>query len=433
MKSRPWAKNRKTLGLGLAALGYATLMSFAGCGEDPYDGQSWSETAIAVIGGTVLATEGTMHLVEQIYVPKPTLFDVMKDVFSPLPVAHAINTCAVVGGVSSSQFSCDGNMLKVFYNNCAFPDRTAQHPGYWRTYSKFLNVDPLSCDALIQGTKTFQEIEFPSITRQFGLGTDEQGGDENNFRISPKGTLVYMHTTYPSGWYDSSVKGGMEISFSAVEGVPERRISIKGIHLIEYSLDEALFQQIVGTTLPGLENGESFNLDSVSMDTEGGQVSVTFDNTLDTQHLLTRGSGEEEEDYWEIQGSTTYDPIIVLGTGANRTLASFKVRIQHNVSHTIVVSKSLPGELVARFAANGDTLDTNAVSWANDANCCWPTQGEILTNFYNTDEMTRDYRSTLTQFTPTCGEVRIRYYSDTNARGPVNGGAAQPHLLSHCF
>lgn len=423
--------------LKLISLGLVCLF-LVSCSEDPYDGQHWSESALAVIGGTILATEGDMHLVRQDYHMPPDLSTKIQRWLSPLPEAWATTACPLLTE-GSSDIACNGNDLEIFYRNCVFPNRDNQRYGFWRTHSRIKDIGLAGgCAALVGGTKDFQHADFDGevVRRVFGATPDGgSGGDENNYRISTTGTLAYLGTFFASGWYDSTPKGGMVITFSHSGATPVRQIDITGLQAREYSLSEELFKTVTnGFTLAQLKGGQAPTIDGSGIDFEGGQVSTSFDNTLDTQTIGSTGSGASATDTWEgIETGVYGNPIVVEGIGTSRTITSFKVRIQHNVSQVVVVAKTLPAELTARFAADGTSLDTTPIAWTHDAACCWPTQGEYLTNFYHTDNMTRDYRSTLTRFTSTCGQVQIRFYGSLNAVDGINEGSPQVHLLSHCF
>ena len=421
--------------IGLVLLLGTLAVVMTGCSQDLYDGTNWSESAVAVIGGTVLATEGTMHLVDQSFTPPPTVLERVRRVFSPIASAYAQNICPTIDpGSTDPDIACDsdGNLV-LFYHNCYFPDRNAEHHGYWRTYSLIMGLGSSTCSDILNQNTTFDQLSNTTVTRHFGLTAESptQGADETNWRLSSNGTLVYLSTFYPSGWYDNTVSGGMAVLLDQSTGTPIRSISINGLHAKEYSVDPSYFRQLLGTTYSGIQSGNSFDLSALQISTTNGMASVSSDTSIDTQTLTT--SGPNEIDNWQVIGSSTYDPIIVTGIGANRTLTYFKVRVQHNLSSVVTVSKMLSDELIARFQGNGLSLDTSAINWASDPNCCWPTEGEYLTNFYNTANMNQSYQSLLTRFTSSCGQVSMRYYSDLDAQGPLNEDNPQMHQLTDCF
>jgi len=396
--------------------------------EQLYDGSLWTEAALAVIGGTLLATEGNISLVQ----------NMKSNEFSDFFIKTAFANSCVTLNNQQGLMECDNDgRLKILYNNCTFPDISSTYRGYWRAYHRLDFENKTVCENIRTTAITFEDnsLKDKTITRHFGLtiSDDPSGsGDENTNRVGADNKISRFYTFLPSGWYDDSVRGGIEVTFRKNGSIYSRELKIKGFHLSTYEVDENIFKQSSGASYSELKNGASFNLEKLVFYTDTIYAALVGDQTVDTKTLQVSGSGSSEEDLWE-SPSSDYTPIVVTGTGANKTITAMKFRIQHNISEVVVVGKLLPEELKSRFQSEGVSLDTTPISWVNDESCCWPTQGEFLTNYYHIDNMKYEFRSTLTRFTSDCGVVEIRYFDELNARKPLNNNSPRRHTLTQCF
>ena len=398
-----------------------------------YQGECWTEPAIAVFGGAILGTEGTMYMAQN-HVPKPESLFALRHALDPIPEASAAAYCPTLDSYAGSQVRCitptavtpyfsePGPVLQVRYESCKFRNRADQLPGYWYMYHRITFPSTAACAAAKTAadlTTQYTSLVGSTINRGFGMYHPNQTADQHNFRLAGNNEVSAIWTDFPSGWYDSSPQGGVDVTFGAGG---TRTLTIKGVHATGYlSLAKAKFKDTAdGTAWNFLDAGTDFR--ALAKYQSNLDYRVIFDHTIDSPK-----DGETKTAIADL-ANKKYATITVTGTGANRKITAMPlIRIQHNVANT-----RDPRTLQVTSLPTGETLD-----WSNDANCCWPTKGRLVTNFLqrNGRNPRPDWKKEEITFTKKCGVVDYKVYLTPEDTGGQTSASdySVTHTLSQCY
>lgn len=426
-------KHQTVFGTSLILLAMSLLLNR--CGLLEYGGECWTEGIIALLGGTVLATEGTVHLTQVTpQTVSPHTFSPLVNPLDFISEANAAISCPILTDTAEWKcidptdyqggFAATGPMLQVQYKSCKFPNRTDQLPGYRYGYQWFKMPSYAICESVRTGGSFtgVSALNGNTITRTFGQG---QNGNQHNYRLSQTNEFVAMWTDFPSGWYDNRPMGGIDILFNA-DG--SRTLTIKGFHAKG-------FVSLTKTKLKDTADGVPWNFLTDGLDLEhidslvlNEDYRATWDHTIDTPADATYNPRDNEG------VPPTYSTITVTGTGATRKVTSMKkARIQHNIAN-----RHDPRTMGVSYLAKDASGAETPLTWENDPNCCWPTSGTIKTDFLERNGLNPrpDWVSEEVKFTSKCGVVQYKAYLTVD---PVtNDPLGDPditvlHTLSHCF
>ena len=393
-----------------------------------YGGECWTEPLIAVIGGTLLSTEGAVHLTQRALPPEPRALSLADPL---IPNAMAAAFCPTLA--DSTKWSCvdpddhplftkPGPVLQVRYQSCKFPSRTDQLPGYWYGYHWLKFPTQTDCEA-VKAAQSFTGVNLTgkAVTRTWGR---TQSDNQQSFRLSQVNEFASLWTDFPSGWYDPGPQGGVEVAFGS-GGV--RTLKVKGVHAVGYvSLSKTKFQDTAdGTEWDFLKQGLDLgNLPNLEINKD---YRIPWDHTIDTpaDELFTGTSDDP---------ARAYSTITATGTGASRQITSMKkVRIQHNTANrhdpkTVSVSS---------LATDGSGAEI-PLTWEADPLCCWPTAGTIHTDFPKRNDLNPrpDWQAEEVVFTNKCGLVQYKAYLvvDPLTKLPISApDITVLHRLTECF
>lgn len=361
----------------------------AGCGGPSlqeivvHTGEVWTANVIGVVGGSLLATEGT-GAIARLAPPKRGGWNRVRDWFDPFPSAWAApGSCApqphCVEPVAGTP---GGDHLETPLLDCRFP--LMAWPGVWNAIHRVKFPSAAACEAARQGgfgPSVRALLDGESVTRTYGQA--QTGSQLETWRLGANDEAVRVFTDFPSGVDDPSGKqvvGGVKVAFAGSE---ERRISIQGIHLIGFRAKK-------GQTL--------------------------FNPAGDTEwRSIHAGNRKRVRTYWDNTLHTPDADIEVSGYGAAKEIRSLKVITQHNIARAIGTTV-ISGDEPLRYSS---------------AECCWPTSGTLITNFTRAKRSTGPrWGSEVVVFHEPCGQVEYITYRSENAGGAPRRRIAQ---LAHCY
>lgn len=302
---------------------------------------------------------------------------------------------------SNNKITADpGKYLRRYMALCQFTGKSALP--WWRTFHRIEFPTQAACEAIRSSTDGLTTANIvdnglvgQTIKINFGLGAN---GDEQNIVFSPKGHVQYLWTDFPTGSMESK-QGGIEVTFNASN---ERRINIQGIQVKNYGPNNGLVNSPIDMYVDISSQGATNVLNLIS------------DKTISSIEAGDR-KFERVDAALDFQWGSSY-PLEVKFSGTTPViLQGGKVRVQHNSSGALSLS-TITQDL--RFS---------------DPTCCWPTSGQITTDFNSLYDLPTVRRKTfdkeVVDFTSTCGQVTLTQ-SGANAADEVGGRTV---MLDQCF
>lgn len=380
------------VGVGVTLL---SLLFLSHCSSPVDEVTIESEPVAALIGGTVLATQGTGLIATRSPSAKPFRIDAF---LNPISIAHAApSTCPAITSVANcwdDTYSGPGPNLEIFYDNC---QSSLTDGSYWRAYFYLTFDSQASCDAVRTGGFGSIDLTGQKVVRHFG----SIGDDQNNVRLAEIAggisEAAYMYSKYPSGWQvDKS--GGAEVTFTSST---DRRIDFKGMHAkgLRYS------------SMP-VNTSSTFDLTSLA-DSATLTANPAWDHTVSTvktgdtlfgigPSVILSSNGSVSFGDNASSPTATFDGDLVVS--GNTVKKGAVLRVQQNIAQGIQVA------VVTEDLVYGDST------------CCWPTSGTIESRFdLNFPAATTEDK--LEFLSTDCGAIRYT---------TVNGESSRTHL-SHCF
>ena len=326
------------------AIAVLPVLLLKGCGGAAEIHEVWAISVLGALGGAILNTQ--------------SLGKVARHATSgALPVSNIrcpsiINTdpeLAACRGMTSNGIDANpGQYLRRAMLLCQFEPNITQ--GWWRTYHLIKFASQANCtsvlgspDGLTAANITAFNLVGTTVNLDYGLGGN---GDQTNVYFPANGDTLFLNSIFSSGWKESKA-GGTQVKF---QSNTERRITIGGVHAENYA---PLFGKV--------RNPNDVYTDIVTK-SKDDFLKKEWDHTVSTQvtgdRLYTKGDAAEDT-------FATATSIISVETTAGTPIAKAGaiIRTQHNLNLSL-----------------GFTTITKDLKYA-DSTCCWPTEGEIFTDF----------------------------------------------------
>lgn len=323
----------------LFLLAASSLLSFSHCGSnDSFD--VWSESVVGAIGGAIITTRSTGLMARAL----PT-----STVVCPSIVNTSVDQAACRAMVNDAIHpTTPGEYLRRPLLLCQFA--LGSDPAWWRTYHNIKFPTQAICNAIKGSTDAFTAANLTSsgllggsVTLEYGMGGN---GDQNNQRFASNGEVLFLNTTFPSGWTEAR-KGGTVVTFHSTT---ERRLFIGGVHSEGY---QTIYENVRNPT-------DLFN--DLSTKPKADVVKVRWDRTINSQAVNDR---LYEQSAVEADGVATANSLVVVQTvsGFPVAKAGSLIKTQHNIRRSLGIS----------------TISVDLKF--GDSTCCWPTEGELTTDF----------------------------------------------------
>jgi hypothetical protein len=370
-------------------------LSLGGCSSAVDQVNIEIEPTLALLGGTILATQGS-GLVALQTPAKPALPFRLQDILMPIPSAYAAS-CPALSHASSMCVDAVGNSpgpnLQVFYDNCQ--PSTMEGAGYWRSYMLITFPSDGACAAVKAAGFVgagLAAVYNSTVTRKYG----SIGDDQNNVRLTsvvgPIHEAVYVYSRFNSGW-NIDKAGGVEVAFNG-DGTT-RTINIKGVHAFAASYNSNPLESD-DFDLLAIASSEKVSWDHTINTVKSGDTLFTVGPQV-VQSGANYGFGEQLDN-----PTASFDGDVVVINNTVQPGAVF--RIQQNIAQGTAVA-----------------VVTEALVY-DDPTCCWPSSGVIESRFdlsypAPTTEDRLEFLGT------SCGAVRYTTVQGESARD----------TLRHCF
>ncbi|MBM4304788.1 MAG: hypothetical protein FJ112_10745 [Deltaproteobacteria bacterium] len=372
------------------------LLNLGSCGsKDSY--KFWGESMVGVMSGAVWVSQGTGVLPSGL---NNALILLPSAISCPLLTETEDFKAQCLGFANDKITTSPGKYLRRYLGLCQFEG--AIQPSWFRTFHRIEFPSQDICEAINSsaGGLTAANIGANSLIGQtikinFGLGAN---GDQQNIAFSQKGHVQYLWTDFPTGFLEAKI-GGIEVEFNAIN---ERVINLKGVQVKnfipkneEINNPEILYGDIVSI---GALNVLALSSDRTISSIQAGDRKFERDDaSLDFQW------GESHPMEVKFSGST---PVILTGA---------KIRTQYNNTGMLSLSEV-----------------TQDLRFGN-LNCCWPTSGQITTQFNSLYILPTVRRKTfeteIVDFTSECGQISLTQ-SGGNSADEV---PARTLTLDQCF
>jgi len=365
----------------------ACLTALSGCGGGLIlNNEIWSESVVAILGGTIMATQNNGEVAWQ-FPRHDSTWRQLGRWLDPIQEAHAAaSACQDV-----TTASCDvSGVLTMYYDNCL--SGTMTNPGYRRSYVHIVFPSQADCNLVGANPTGFDAAAIAgltgkTITRHYGEG-QSQNTDHQNYILTSDNVGMGVYTIFPSGFTGDDREGGIDVTFV---DATHRRISVSGMHVIALTETGAQYS-----------NAGDFDLDAV-LTAAASTATKPWDHTLNTVKsgdvpytsgpafsTVTNGLAFASEDASDTPAAPADGDAIVEGYGAGtKVKAGATMRTQFNLTKSVAVS-----------------IVTEDLVWSS-ATCCWPTSGKIHTEydrfFVGGGFMPWPYEDL--EFGPDCGKV----------------------------
>ncbi len=371
------------------------------CGKDtPIIVQS--ESVLSVIGAAIQGSQGTGVLTragQERGLPAST-------VTCPTFVTGdaAQSACLALSGFGSGP----GQYLWRAMIFCQSPGPT--NPGWWRSYHyiKFpsqavcTNVKNSSA-GVTSDTVTGLGLVNQTIELHYGSGPV---GDIDNIRFAQNGDILFVYSDSESGWLQVR-NAGTTVNFASTA---ERKVLVKGIHAKNY-------QTVYGTVRVPQEvySDLKSKAEVGALEPPASVLTKLWDRTIASQQNGDRLF--QKSDAASDMTATADSPVSVQWVGnVPVAKAGAVLRTQDNVRRAMGIS----------------TITTDLKY--GDANCCWPTEGQLTTAFvpfFNLPSANQKaFNEEVVDFTASskCGTATV-----TQRGGDVGTGKSSSIELFHCF
>jgi hypothetical protein len=262
----------------LCLLPLAVACESGNTGSSDLSDGTGSEVAVAAMGGSSSASEGTIahHLDPR---AKPSYFEKLKNEINPISTALAVPSCDWSNVITS----CSGNVETLSFDSCSIPlDPAIKIQG--SESLTWTGANCCSANPLLASSTT------PcSFTRR----TIDHTGASDPLKRSIGSNYVMLDTETPSG-YDQSLSGGFQVTCKGTSGNAtcdgQREIAILGAHYTGKA-SSADWDHTVSTDTPIIEQGHggSRQIISGTIRVQHNQAKMTSITTIKDPLTHTAG------------------------------------------------------------------------------------------------------------------------------------------------